>query len=1693
MQQKSQRTSLGRRLQHALTGGPNRRFPGLHPSPGGAASIPPYLNRRLALPILAILALLAASLLFLLPGGPLQAQDDAIEYPEKGMGPVETYTASDPEGASVSWSLGGVDAEDFTIDNGVLRFAETPNYESPKGGASAPFTNTYVVNVQATDETRRTKSETVTVEVTNVEEAGKVTLSARRPQTDTVFTAEVTDPDDGVADIKWQWAKAGSKNGTYRDIDDATSGTYTPEDADSGSYLRATATYEDTEGEGKTAMMVSEFPSQRITGGNDAPEFDAVQDPDGENDAAKAIAKRSVAENTDAGKTVGSPVVATDDNGDTLTYTLTNADGGTDGAAASFGIDWGTGQILTKGDLDHETTGTYTVFVRATDPSGRPSVETAESANSDAVEVTITVTDVNEAPTIDGDAAVSFEEDMGDITAVLATYTGADEDVEGDPHPGTVTSWSVSGADGDKFNIGNETDGTPGQLKFKKKPDYEKPTDADMDNVYEVTVQASDGKKTGMMKVEVTVTNENEDGVVTLDKVTPVVGIPVTASLTDPDGGVSKLTWQWSITGASSVSVPDVTSTDDGDITGATSDTYKPKAGDVGGTLTATASYFDGESAVDATAKKDANQAADNEVELDTRNKAPVFGDEDPDADGVQNAMAARKVEENTEALAGATGEADADDDALTTDNSADNVGAAVTATDTKADGSPETLSYSLSGADAAKFRVRDNGQIEVAAGTELDYEGKRTYMVTVTARDPLGESSSIDVTITVTGVDEAPEISGDDAIEYPEKGMGSVETYTASDPEGASVSWSLGGVDAGAFTIENGVLRFAKTPNYETAADDNTDNTYVVDVQATDETRRTKSETVTVEVTNVEEAGKVTLSARRPQTDTVFTAEVTDPDDGVADIKWQWAKAGSKNGTYRDIDDATSGTYTPEDADSGSYLRATATYEDTEGEGKTAMMVSEFPSQRITGGNDAPEFDAVQDPDGENDAAKAIAKRSVAENTDAGKTVGSPVVATDDNSDTLTYTLTNADGGTDGAAASFGIDWGTGQILTKGDLDHETTGTYTVFVRATDPSGRPSVETAESANSDAVEVTITVTDVNEAPTIDGDAAVSFEEDMGDITAVLATYTGADEDVEGDPHPGTVTSWSVSGADGDKFNIGNETDGTPGQLKFKKKPDYEKPTDADMDNVYEVTVQASDGKKTGMMKVEVTVTNENEDGVVTLDKVTPVVGIPVTASLTDPDGGVSKLTWQWSITGASSVSVPDVTSTDDGDITGATSDTYKPKAGDVGGTLTATASYFDGESAVDATAKKDANQAADNEVELDTRNKAPVFGDEDPDTDGVQNAMAARKVEENTEALAGATGEADADDDALATDNSADNVGAAVTATDTKADGSPETLSYSLSGADAAKFRVRDNGQIEVAAGTELDYEGKRTYMVTVMARDPLGESSSIDVTITVTGVDEAPVISMGGLAVTGQSAIDYAEKRTDMVATYSAAGPDAARATWSLEGDDAGDFRISTAGVLTFRTTPDYEAPVDAGTDNVYQVTVEANDGTNTATKAVTVVVTNVNEDGMVTLSSQTPVVGIALTTILSDADGGVTGVKWQWASENTDGTFADIAGAGATSGNYTPADADVGKRLRVTASYTDGHGSGKSAMAESDNAVSAIPTTVVDSYDADGSGTIERAEVGQAVRDFIGRQIEEDDVLKVIAQYFKDLRSGS
>ena len=127
----------------------------------------------------------------------------------------------------------------------------------------------------------------------------------------------------------------------------------------------------------------------------------------------------------------------------------------------------------------------------------------------------------------------------------------------------------------------------------------------------------------------------------------------------------------------------------------------------------------------------------------------------------------------------------------------------------------------------------------------------------------------------------------------------------------------------------------------------------------------------------------------------------------------------------------------------------------------------------------------------------------------------------------------------------------------------------------------------------------------------------------------------------------------------------------------------------------------------------------------------------------------------------------------------------------------------------------------------------------------------------------------------------------------------------------------------------------------------------------------------------------------------------------WSITGDDAGQFSIpGTSGALTFKAQPDYEAPGDANTDNVYEVTVVATDSEgNRSTRDVEVTVTNVDEGGVVTLSRTQPRVGVEVTASLTDPDGSISGLRWQWYDGAIgDGDLTVNAIADATSDTYTP-----------------------------------------------------------------------------------------
>ncbi len=1449
-----QRASKGRRLIGALTRGSNRGLPGLRSPSGGAAATSLLVKKRFTYPLL---ALLAAAMVALLLGGPIQAQQSsAIEYAENGTGPVAVFTATDPEMAGdITWSLmAGGDVEDFDIDksSGELSFMKSPNYEMATGGGADGSSSTYTVTVIATDADGTPSEETVTVEVTNVDEPGKVTLDKVAPYPGVSLNATHTDPDLGLSNQEWQWSRSMSADGPYAEIEDADAAAYSPTSGDVGYFLRATVSYDDGEGDDKSAMATSTHVVQAFNVPNAAPAF---PDQDPETPEIEATATRMIGENADAGASVGAPVTAEDKESDILTYTLDGTD------EASFDIDPATGQITVGAMtmLNFETKTDYAVTVTATDPADE----------SDEIAVTINVVDdANEPPAITGTVPASFNEGTaanpltGQQQLEVVNFAAVDPDP--DNTESTTITWSLSGPDAGDFTIED------GDLTFRASPNYEAPADADGDNEYEVTVSATDADSNrGEKSVTVKVANMDELGTVTLSAVQARVGVALTASLTDIDGAVSDVKWQWN---------------NGGDIDGATSDTYTPTAvDDVGDTLTVTATYTDPQGPV-----KTASETT-SIVASDTRNKAPAFPDQDEDTDGTQNTETERTIAENTASGIPLNG------------------GGPVEASDPNSAAQNDLLTYTLGGRDASSFSINAaTGEISVGAGTKLDFETKSTYMVRVIATDSFGLSASINVTIKVTDEIEGPAITGPAEVAFAENGTGGVATFTGVDPEMAgAITWSLmAGGDVEDFDIDksSGELSFKKSPNYEMATGggaNGSSSTYTVTVMATDADGTTNEKAVTIEVTNVDEPGKVTLDKVAPYPGQEVTASLSDPDMGLSNPEWQWSRSRSENGSYANIEGAKAETYNPTSDDEGYFLRARVSYDDGEGDGKTARVNSTHEVQGVNVPNAAPAF---PDQDPETPEIEDTATRMIGENADAGASVGAPVTAEDKESDILTYTLDGTD------EASFDIDPATGQISVGDDtdVDFETGGTsYTVTVTATDPAGL----------FDTIVVTINVVDdANEPPAITGTVPASFNEGTaanpltgGALTVV--NFMAADPDT--DMNTGGIT-WSVSGPDAGDFTI------ISGALTFRSSPNYEAPADADGDNEYEVTVSATDADSNrGENSVKIKVANVDEPGTVTLSAVQARVGVALTASLTDIDGAVSGVTWQWNNDGTA--------------IDGAKSDTYTPTSEDVNDRLTVMASYTDPEGSEKMETSDELTVAAD------TRNKAPEFADQDDETEGTQNTEAERTIAENSDA------------------GTALNGGGPVAATDPN---TGDELTYTLSGPDASSFDVSSvdatEGQITVGAGTKLDFETKATYIVTVIATDSFGESSSIDVTITVTDVNEGPVISVDATTPEANNApafaapIDPIEVAEDTPADENIGAPVMATdadaddtLTYTLGGADMASFDIDGAtGQLMTSAALDFE------TKSSYSVEVTADDGNGgTATIDVTVTVIDVEE----------------------------------------------------------------------------------------------------------------------------------------------------
>ena len=1559
-----------------------------------------------------------------------------FDYDENGTDSVADFSAMDPEGEGIDWEVEGTDSGKFDATGGVLTFKESPNYEIPGDAMQAevtdpdanevilvaandPGNNEYVLTIRASEmltagQDPPASSSTVKIIVTvkDVDEPGSITLNRRQPQVGQSLAATLSDPDRGqvpgtlaeltIAEGGWEWSvpkvsrpiidndahwqpAAGTvSTGT------AVTDTYQAAEGDENNLLRVKVTYQDAEGSGKELYVLSEYAvldTPPATPENTAPGFGT--------DVTRTF---EVRENVAVGTVVGT-VRATDiDANDILSHELT----ATGASVGKFKIDIATGQITVAAGLNHEdtelTNGAYPVTVTAFDPSNAPSVPAAT--------ITITATDVNEAPTVTGGATGSTEEIdstpdnlPGEPYVYMGytsdMYTTTDVDTNEDD-VADVLEWSLSGDDGGLFDISDD-----GVVIFEKDPDFENPKDVNQDNAYKFNVVSTDEDGlTGMQAVTVEVTNLDEDGSVRMSTTQPTLGRAVTASVSDPDGGINTVSWQWATAGTAAG--PTWTNID-----GATSPTYTPRfadeddpatttidesetnPGDEGMFLRATAMYRDkasGDPIEDNTDTADVDESlqgvrtvmkpSDNAVRGDPLvNNAPTF----------ESASTMREVMESEDV----------------------NAGDPVTAKD--ADG--DVIAYDITGgADMDKFGINStNGQIMVGADTVLNFEGAQTsYELEVTAEDPFGGSGSTMVTLRVTDVNEMPVLENDfeedkdNPDNYAENGAGPVATFTAMDPEGAGVTWAVEGTDESKFDITGGVLTFKESPNFEMPGDvlrppivddddDGVDesrpielagnNVYELTVRASeiqaegaDGNAMSAAADITVTVTDVNEPGMAEITLRQPEVDqstVALSVTFSDPDVGqnpaeptalvTPMFSWYVPKV-SRPVTENDdhwqpatnTGNNTGQTYTPAAGDEDRFLRVKVTYTDAAGdETRSVFAKSEFPTRAQQAPNQPPAFD---------DSPSADYSREVAENAAPGTLVGATVTATDPNAadgSKLTYTIPTTATAT-GDADRFAINKATGQISVKGELDHENgstdnDGVYAVTVTAIDPTGA----------MDTQEVTITAGDVNEAPTValvpDATELTSVPENLvdnvgttGEDESLLGTYAAGDQDVgDGVDDDGNADASEVKlrlgGDDASSFTFAD------GELRFKSKPNFESPTDANNDNSYKVSIVATDkAGLRGMLDVSIKVNNLDEPGEVKLSTIQPGVGQEITAAVTDPDGGVSSAMWQWQsatsdganasfapIDGATSMTYTPVKTVKDNP---ATEDVIESVAGDEGKFLRVVVTYRDAQSAPDDPGTLDVEEGRRGvDIDLDdgddrvlTTSKNAVREIPDLNNDPVFEADITREVPENTPAEG--------------------NVGTApVTAFD--ADG--DVLTYTLTGgADEDAFGINPaTGQIKVGAGTVLDFEGSQTtYVVEVTATDPFDGSDSAMVTITVTNVNEPPVLMLEGdeepvtppvtptISVTGDATVDYEENGTGAVGTYESSE---AGATWSLSGEDMDEFSISSGGVLEFTSPPDYEAETDANNDNVYMVTVTAMAaGADDGSLEVAVTVTNDTSD---------------------------------------------------------------------------------------------------------------------------------------------------
>jgi VCBS repeat-containing protein len=369
----------------------------------------------------------------------------------------------------------------------------------------------------------------------------------------------------------------------------------------------------------------------------------------------------------------------------------------------------------------------------------------------------------------------------------------------------------------------------------------------------------------------------------------------------------------------------------------------------------------------------------------------------------------------------------------------------------------------------------------------------------------------------------------------------------------------------------------------------------------------------------------------------------------------------------------------------------------------------------------------------------------------------------------------------------AFGID-GSGNLVTAANIDYETQASYSVLIRSTDASGLYTEQF----------FIITVLAVNDnAPIFSSSATFNVAENTTAVGTVIAT----DADLPGQ----TVTYSITGGADSTLFSIDSAT----GILTFNVAPNYESPTDAGANNVYNVEVTANDNSGlTTVQSIAVTVTPVNDNAPIFSSSTTFNVAENTTAvgTVVATDADLPDQTVTYSITGGADSALFSIDSA-----TGILTFNVAPNY----------------ESPIDA--------GANNVYNVD------VTANDNSGSTTVQSiAVTVTPVNDNAPVFTSS-----------ASVNVAENSTVATTVVATDADLPAQSVTYSITGGvDATLFSV-DPITGKLSFLTPPDYEhptdvgANNSYEVQVTANDGAGMSTAQDLTVTVTNVVEAPLMTL--------------------------------------------------------------------------------------------------------------------------------------------------------------------------------------------------------------------------------------------------------